>query len=83
MTADDIRRLVLDALADVAPEADEAALDPAAPITEQLDIDSMDFLDFMTGVAERTGIEIPEADYGKVTTLDGCVAYLAAAMAAA
>ena len=67
---------VLDALVEVAPEIDPATVDGTVPLQEQLDLDSMDFLAFLEAVAERTGVEIPERDYDRVATLDGCVEYL-------
>jgi acyl carrier protein len=70
------RSAVLAALADVAPEADATSIAPEVPLQEQLDLDSMDFLSFLEGVAERTGVEVPERDYAEVATLDGCVAYV-------
>ena len=78
MTDDEIRALVLDALAGVAPEADLAHLDPREDLREQLEIDSMDLLNLVIAVHERTGVEIPEADYPRLATLDSAVAYLAA-----
>jgi len=78
MSEDEIRSLVLEALAEVAPEADLASLDPREDLREQLEIDSMDLLNLVIGVHERTGVEIPEADYPKLVTLDSAVAYLAA-----
>ena len=69
-------RVVLDALGDIAPEADMDTLRRNVPFRDQLDIDSMDFLNFVIAVNERTGIDIPESDYGALDTLDGCVAYL-------
>ena len=53
------------------------------PLREQLDLDSMDFLAFLEGVAERTGVEVPERDYEAVAALQGCVDYVAAAAPAA
>jgi acyl carrier protein len=79
MTENELRDVVIRALTDVAPEIDPASIDPAAVLTEQLDIDSMDFLNVVVAVHEQTGIEIPERDYAKLTTLDGAVAYLATA----
>lgn len=76
MTEAELRQVLLDALAEVAPEVDPARIDPAADLDEQLDIDSMDFLNLVVAVHERTGIEIPERDYPKLATLDGAVAYL-------
>lgn len=81
MTSDDIRTAVLDALADVAPEANPAAIDGAVELQRQLDIDSMDFQSFLAGVVERTSVDIPERDYEQVATLDGCINYIRAAAA--
>lgn len=74
----DIRRTVLTALGAVAPEADLSTLDPAEPIRNQLDLDSMDFLNFVVSLHERLDVDVPEADYRKLATVDGAVAYLAA-----
>lgn len=79
MNEEDIRRAVLEALSEVAPEADAGAIDPDESLQEQLDIDSLDFLNFVMALSERTGVEIPERDYPKVATVSGCVAYLSAA----
>jgi acyl carrier protein len=66
-------------LTEVAPDVDPVGIDPAEELVEQLDIDSMDFLNLIVAVHERTGIEIPERDYAKLSTLDDAVAYLLAA----
>ena len=79
MTTDQIRATILDVLGRIAPEAELAALDPDGDFREQLDVDSMDLLNFVIGVHEATGIAIPEADYPKIATLNGFVAYLEAA----
>jgi len=55
---------------------DIAGIDPAANLREVMDIDSMDFLNFITAIHHRLGIDIPEIDYPKLATLDGAVAYL-------
>ena len=78
MTKDEITTAVLDALRRVAPETDPAGIRPDAPIRDQLDIDSMDFLNFLVELHAALGVDIPEAAYREVSTLDGCVAYLAA-----
>jgi acyl carrier protein len=67
-----------DVIAGVAPEADLGALDPKADLREALDIDSMDFLNVMIALHKRLGVEIPEADYPKLFTFDGAIAYLSA-----
>jgi acyl carrier protein len=80
MTADQqMRDVVIGALTQVAPEIDPAAIDPDAQLAEQLDIDSMDFLNVVVVIHERTGIEIPERDYPKLSTLSDAVTYLEAA----
>ncbi len=63
-------------LASIAPEADLDALGPDAQLQEELDLDSMNFLDLMAGIHERTGIDVPERDYPLVATLAGCISYL-------
>lgn len=76
MTPDEIRTLVLRALGRVAPEADVGTLDASVPFRDQLDLDSMDFLNFVIGLHDASGVDVPEADYAELATLDGCVAYL-------
>ena len=73
-----LRASALRVLAGIAPEAELEALDPNADLREALDLDSMDFLNFVIGLHAATGIEVPEADYRQLATLEGCVAYLAA-----
>lgn len=75
-SAEEIRAVLLSALRGIAPEADPASLDPEESLREQLDLDSMDFLNFVIAVHERLGVEIPEADYPRLASLDGAVAYL-------
>ncbi len=78
MTPDRIRATVLEVLGKIAPELDASNLAPAVDFREQLDLDSMDFLNFAIGLSKAFGVDIPEADYRKLSTLDGCVAWLAA-----
>ena len=78
MTPDDIRQSVIGSVQTVAPEADFAALDPRRPLREELDLDSFDFLNVLIELHARTGVEIPEADYARVGTLDALLAYVAA-----
>ena len=76
MTKDEIRAIVPRALGQIAPEADLSQLKPNLRIRDQLDIDSMDLLNFVIGLHKEFKVEIPEADYPKMATLDGCVDYL-------
>jgi acyl carrier protein len=75
--ADVLRTTVLRVLGDIAPEADLTSLKPDVAFREQLDIDSMDMLNFVVGLHAALGVEIPEADYPQLATLDGSVEYLA------
>ena len=76
MTENDIRTVLRDELSNIAPEADLTSLDPAADLREALDIDSMDFLNFITAIHQRLGVDIPEIDYAKLFTLKGAIDYL-------
>lgn len=77
MRREEIRSAVLAALGEIAPEADLAGLAPYAELRDVLDLDSMDFLGFVQRLADATGVEVPESDYSKLATLEGCVRYLA------
>jgi len=81
MTQDAIRDAVLRNLGKIAPEADLEHLQPAVSFRDQLDIDSMDFLNFVIALHKELGVAIPEKDYPKLATLRGCVEYLASATA--
>jgi acyl carrier protein len=82
MSEEEIRKVVLEALGEVVPEADVGALEGGADLRDQLDVDSMDLLNFVIGMHERLQVDIPEADYAALATLDGCVAYLKSKLAA-
>ena len=83
MTKNEIRGIVLRALGQIAPEADLSQLKPNLRIRDQLDVDSMDLLNFVIGLHQQLQVDIPEADYSKLATLDGCVDYLASLRGAA
>lgn len=76
MTEAEITRVVRDALGNVAPEVDFDAIDPAKDLRDQIDVDSVDFLNFVIGLHKVLNLEIPDADVAKLTTLNGCVRYL-------
>jgi acyl carrier protein len=78
MTEAEIKALIVAGLRRIAPETDPASLRPDQNIRAALDIDSFDFLSLLIALHEKTGVEIPEADYGRLVTLDGMVRYLAA-----
>lgn len=78
MSEQEIRDAVMKSLHSVAPEIDLDEIDPAAPIGPQMDVDSIDFLNVLMGIHEKTGVDIPERDYPKVQTIDDTVAYIVA-----
>jgi acyl carrier protein len=71
-----VKSLILEIIGDIAPDEDLSAVDPAVRLRDQLDLDSMDFLDIVMELRKRHQIEVPEADYMRLATLDGCVEYL-------
>ncbi len=76
MSPDEITSSVLQALASVAPEARTLDLAPGVPLRDQLDLDSMDFLNFVIAIHRALHVDIPEADYPALATLDGAVRYV-------
>lgn len=78
MRREDVVPTVRAILHTIAPEVDLAAIRTDADLREELDIDSMDFLRFVVQLHERLGVDVPEADYPSIRTLDNCVAYLVA-----
>jgi acyl carrier protein len=77
MTRDEIRYTVIQALTCVAPEIDPEALQADTALRQELDLDSMDFLNFVIGLHDRFGVDVPEQDYPQLTTLNRAVDYLA------
>ena len=78
MDASAVRTKIAEVLATIAPEVDLATIDAAAPLRDQIDLDSMDFLNLIVGLHERLHVDIPEADYARLVTLDDLVSYLGA-----
>lgn len=76
MTTDEIRNTVLRLLTNIAPEVDPASIQPDVRFRDQLDVDSMDLLNFVIALHQEFGVEIPERDYPKLATPSACVAYL-------
>jgi acyl carrier protein len=77
MTETQLKATILQVLGQIAPEADLDALAPNENVRAALDIDSFDHLNFLVGLNEALGVEIPEADYGQLTTLADIIKYLA------
>ena len=78
MTEDQLKETIYKVLGQIAPETDVTHLAPEADLRQALDIDSFDHLNFLIGLNDALGIEIPEADYGQLVTLADSVRYLAA-----
>ncbi|MFB7917145.1 acyl carrier protein [Streptomyces sp. NPDC056061] len=77
MNRDDALVLVEHVLADVVPGADVAALSPDDNFRVELEMDSLDFLNFVEALSERSGLPLPETDYSSLNTLAGCANYIA------
>ena len=76
MTSEDIKEAVLDILADIAPDEDLSQLQDDVPFREQLELDSMDFLDIVMELRKRYRIQIPEDDYVELRSMQSTVAFL-------
>lgn len=76
METTEVRQKVLDIIEDIALDEDVSKLDDSAPLRDQLDLDSMDFLDIVMELKKRHKIEVPQDEYGKLNTMDSCVEYL-------
>ncbi len=76
MNDSDIKQIVMNAILEIAPEAEFETLDPDDSLREQLDLDSMDFLNVVIGLHETLGIDIPEDDYHRLFTLNDAIGYL-------
>jgi len=76
MEATEVRQIVMDIIEDVALDEDLSNLDHSVALREQLDLDSMDFLDIVMELKKRHKIEVPQEDYPRLATMDSCVEYL-------
>ena len=76
MTASNVRQIVLDIISDIAPDEDVTVIDDAKSLREQLDLDSMDFLDIVMELKKRHKIEVPQEDYTRLASMQSCVSYL-------
>ena len=76
MTKEDTRQLVLDIIAEIAPDEDLSDVKPNVALRDQMDLDSMDFLDIVMELRKNHGIEVPEDEYPQLESLDSCAEYL-------
>ena len=76
MTKDEIKNIILEIIAEIAPDEDLSQIKPDVRLRSQLDLDSMDFLDIVMELRKNYGIHVPEEDYPNLATLDSCADYL-------
>jgi len=76
MTREEIKAAVIEIINEILPDGDCGELDPDKRLRDQLELDSMDFLDIVMELRKRYKVEVPESDYGRLSTLNSCVEYL-------
>lgn len=76
MNTEEIKGIIIGQILETAPDLEESDIRPNENIQRSLEIDSFDFLKILTALKEKLGVEVPEADYGKVDTLEHMAAYL-------
>jgi acyl carrier protein len=77
MTNEDAKKLLTSILSEIAPEIDLDVVDKDANLQDELDLDSVDFLNLVEGIYEASGVDVPEADYSKLASVNTTIAYLA------
>ena len=82
MTREAIGQAIIDIIREIVPDEDCSGLDGDRNLRDQLDLDSMDFLDIVMELRKKYGVEVPEADYPKLATLNTCIDYLTPRLAA-
>ena len=76
MTPEQVKQIVIDIINEIAPDEDTSNLKGEVSLRDQMDLDSMDFLDIVMELRKQHGIEVPEADYPRLASLDSCAEYL-------
>ncbi|MGB0460513.1 MAG: acyl carrier protein [Opitutales bacterium] len=76
MTEDQVKQIVIDIINEIAPDEETSGLKDEVALREQMDLDSMDFLDIVMELRKQHGIEVPEADYPELASLQSCANYL-------
>ena len=76
MTEDQVKQIVIDIINEIAPDEDTTSLKTDVNLRDQMDLDSMDFLDIVMELRKQQGVEVPEADYPELASLDSCGEYL-------
>jgi len=76
MTRDEVRQVIISILKDIAPDEDVSSIEDDVVLREQIDLDSMDFLDIVMELRKRFNIEVPESDYQELASMASCIQYL-------
>lgn len=76
MTKEEVQNIVIEIIEEIAPDEDVSSIKPEVRLRDQLDLDSMDFLDIVMELRKKHGIEVPEEDYPKLASLESCGEYL-------
>ena len=76
MTEEQVKQIVIDIINEIAPDEDTSNLKSEVNLRDQMDLDSMDFLDIVMELRKQHGIEVPEEEYPKLASLDSCADYL-------
>lgn len=82
MTHQKVKEIITEIISNIAPDEDLSNLKSEVPLRDQLDLDSMDFLDIVMELRKKHNIEVPEADYPRLASLDSCAEYLTPKFAA-
>ena len=77
MEKEEVKKVVIEIIKEIVPDEDCSNLDDSTPLREQLELDSMDFLDIVMELRKQYNVEVPEAEYGELNTLNSCADYLA------
>ncbi|MDD4180975.1 MAG: acyl carrier protein [Victivallaceae bacterium] len=76
MTREEVKDAIVNIINDILPEGDCSEVDPDKKLRDQLELDSMDFLDIVMELRKQYKVQVPEADYPELATLSSCIAYL-------
>ena len=76
MTRDEVRQVIISIIKDIAPDEDVSSIKDDVVLREQIDLDSMDFLDIVMELRKRFHIEVPESDYQELASMASCIQYL-------
>lgn len=82
MTHQKVKEIIIEIISNIAPDEDLSSIKSDVPLRDQLDLDSMDFLDIVMELRKKHNIEVPEADYPRLASLDSCAEYLSPKFAA-